>query len=745
MQEFQVKQGLDAQAVLSILLRQKWIVLITFLTFAGVVSYYSLSKPTQYVSSAVLYFDNSTKNPVLDILGKNAGLRTLDIGYYDILMSTDHFKRRLRSELQRDLLDQKGQTYVDHVADLIGQSSVNLRSYKETNQFIEIAGVSTDSFLVRRLVDVATNLLKTRAAELDREDLDASIQFIDDQIEVTKTNLEKTELALQALKKKTDAIAGEAEGPLNKIILMKEKLAELETQVQIRSSNLQALNAQLDSIQRRMTGQGIGPGKESQDEKRLKTQIEDLQARKAAILQRAGGGNDGELERIDADIVKLREQYVTLLSSYTPSSELSTTGDLNELWKSIFTKKNNEEVELFILKAQARLYSGLIRNFELKNPNLLQDAIDMTRLNRSKQVFEETLNSLIKQKENFSIQMFGTTGNLKIVDPAKPPIAIYRNVYTTILVGSMLGLLIGVALAFGIEYLDTTIRNQEAISAITNIPVIGFIPPIEPEVSNNGAPSLKEQLMKKIKRETLHEDEDKNLLRKRAMISQFNPRSFVSESYRTLRTNIQFANIDSPIQSIVIGSSGPGEGKTTTAVNLAISFADMGLQVCLVDADLRKPKHHILFDIQDSQGLADCILAGASVEGVIKPTRIKNLKLLTNGTNALNHPEIFSSMKMRQLMDDLKGRFDMVIYDTPPILLLTDSIILSSRVDGVILVVKHGLTERASLQEAISALKNVRANILGIMFNGYVTERKGYYRYAREQYYQDTIKEETSA
>ncbi len=737
MQDIQVKQGLDTQAIFQIIFRHKWVVLTVFLLFAVIVSYYSLTKPTQYVSSAIVYFDNSTKNPVLDLLGKNAGIRSLDIGYYDILITTDDFVRRLRDEMRVELRPVKDEAYIEHALGLIGKGTVSLRPHRESAQFIEMVAVSTDSFLVRRLVNVATTVLKRRAAELDREDLEGSIRFIDDQVEISKTNLEKTELALQALKKKTDAVAGDAEGPLNKMILMKGKLAELETQVQIRTSNLYALEAQLDSLQRRMTGQAARPEKESDDERRLKLQIEELQSRKAIILQRVEGNpNDAELERIDAQLNKLREEYVAVLSSYNTSNEIATTGDLNDLWKNIFAKKNNEEVELFILRGQVRLYSGLIRNFELRNPNLLQDAVDMTRLTRSKQVYEETLNSLIKQKESFSIQMFGTTGNLKIVDPAREPVAIYRNVYTMMVVGSMLGLIFGVALAFGIEYLDTTIRSQETIASITNIPVIGMIPPIEPESNSNGSLSLSKKLLPWLHRAEFVENEDKNLTRKRAMISQFNPRSFVSESYRTLRTNLQFANIDTPLRSLVVGSSGPGEGKTTTAVNLAISFADMGLRVCLVDADLRKPKHHILFDLKDSPGLADCILNNVSVSQALQQTRIPNLQLLTIGTGALNHSEIFSSKKMQSVMEEVQKSFDIVLYDTPPLLLLTDSIILASRVDGVILIVKYGLTERSNLQQAISAVKNVRANILGIVFNSFVPERKGYYRYAQESYYE---------
>lgn len=744
MQDVQVKQGIDTQAIIGTILRHKFIVLFVFLTFTTVVSYYSLSKPTLYRSSSILYFDNSTNNPVLDILGKNSGLKPIDAGYYDVIMTTDLFNQRFREELGTELRKFRDESYVQNALLSVSSSQISLRPYKEAVQFVEISAVSTDSFLVQKMVEVATVLLKLRSAEIDREGLQSGIKFIEDQIEITKSNLEKTELALQQLEKKTDMISKNNEGPLNKVILMKEKSAELETQIQIRQSNLHALEAQLDSIQSRLTGRAVRPEKELQAEVRLKNQIEELQSKKAELFQKLGvsaSDDNQDIKKINEQIAKLREEYVQILSTYNTGSDNVISGDMNEMWKNVFSKKNDEEIELFILKGQARLYAGLIRNFELKNPNLLEDAIDIKRLNRSKQVFEETLNSLIKQKENFSIQFFGITGNLKIIDPAKPPEAIYRKVFTNIFIGSVLGLLIGVALAFGMDYLDTTIKNNEHINSITNLPVIGIIPPIEisdmPEGTGGESTAIVDRL--KFKKRTNVEIEDKNIVRKKAMISQLNSRSFVSESYRTLRTNIQFANIDTPLRSILVGSSGPSEGKTTTAVNLAISFADMGHKVCLVDTDLRKPKHHLLFEVNESPGLADSVLDSVDLDRTIQNTTIKNLHVLTIGANAINHSEIFSSMRMSLLMNELEKKFDLVVYDTPPILLLTDSIILSSRVDGVLLVVKYGMTEKQNLQNAITALKNVRANIIGIVFNDYSGERRSYYRYAYDSYY--TVKE----
>ncbi len=737
-EEVEIKEGIDIHAVWQIISQHKWIVLSVFLLFTSIVSYYSLSKPTLYRSSAILFYDKSSSNPVAELLGGKGGGgydSPIDFGYYEILLQTDLFNKRFRDAVMADLAKTRDAAYINQISNQISASQISLKPYKEKPQFIEIAALSYDSFLVRKLIEVCTDQLKKRATEIDHEGLQNSIYFIDEQIEITRTNLEKAEIDLQSLKKRSDISSKENEGPLNRIILMKDKLSELETQIQIRNANLSSFSAQLDSIQRRVSGTSNGSVQSSPEESRIKNEIELLTYQKAGIFEKMGNDayNNSEVKRIDERLADLRNQYYSILSSASSKGETSLGGDQTQLWKNIFEKKNSEEIEYILLKGQARLYTGLIKNFEIKNPNVFQDAIDINKLVRLKQIYEETLNSLIRQKESFSIQFYGNTGDLKIIDPAKEPSAIYNKVFTNIIVGSVLGLLIGIALAFGFEYLDNTIKTVESISSITNIPIIGKIPPID---IGSGGELVTEKVRKRFSTKAQVEPEtDRNTLRKRAMISQFSPRSFVSERYRALRTNIQFANIDTPIRSILIGSSGPGEGKTTTAVNLGISFADMGHRVCLVDADLRKPKHHILFEINESPGLCDVVLQNLDVDSVIQSTSVKNLSVLSVGANAQNHTEIFSSIRMSFLMKELEKKFDLIIYDTPPVLLLTDSIILSSRVDAVILIVKYSFTQKQYLHGAILALKAVHANLMGLVLNDYADERKNYYQYAYDSYY----------
>ncbi len=206
------------------------------------------------------------------------------------------------------------------------------------------------------------------------------------------------------------------------------------------------------------------------------------------------------------------------------------------------------------------------------------------------------------------------------------------------------------------------------------------------------------------------------------------PKSPVAEAYRTLRTNIQFSGVEKEIRSIVVTSSGASEGKTTTSCNLAVAFAQSGKTVLLVDADLRKPKLHHHFDISNSMGLTKVLLED-ELRGYTVNSKIKNLTLLTAGVTPPNPSEMLGSTRMKNLLNKAKETYDMVIIDSPPVGYVTDASLLSSFVDGTILVVATGQTEVKAAQYAKQQLENVNANILGTVISKIPTNGGGYYRH----------------
>lgn len=206
------------------------------------------------------------------------------------------------------------------------------------------------------------------------------------------------------------------------------------------------------------------------------------------------------------------------------------------------------------------------------------------------------------------------------------------------------------------------------------------------------------------------------------------PKSIAAESYRTLRTNIQYSSFDKEYRVIVVTSSEPGEGKSTTSGNLALCMAQGDKKVILIDCDLRKPSLHKKFKISNLVGLSDVMIGKEDLTTAIHRYN-KNLVLLTSGKIPPNPSEMLSSKAMSNLLETLKENFDYIILDTPPVQAVTDSQILSTKADGTILVVRAEKTKKESVQNAVSLLKKVNANIIGTVLNGIDVSRNKYYYY----------------
>ncbi|OBZ11235.1 MULTISPECIES: CpsD/CapB family tyrosine-protein kinase [Bacillales] len=219
---------------------------------------------------------------------------------------------------------------------------------------------------------------------------------------------------------------------------------------------------------------------------------------------------------------------------------------------------------------------------------------------------------------------------------------------------------------------------------------------------------------------------------KRQIITLTNPRSPISESYRALRTNIEFSSIDEKLQVLMVSSAGPGEGKSTTITNLAVTFAQSEKKVVLIDADLRKPTAHHTFSISNRWGLSSVISQQCSLEEVLQVTDIPNLDVITSGAIPPNPAEMMNSKRMTAIIAQLRGMYDIILIDTPPLLAVTDAQIVATKSDGVILVVDQGKVKREIAGKAVKNLESVNARILGVVLNNVkrrANEESYYYYY----------------
>ena len=332
------------------------------------------------------------------------------------------------------------------------------------------------------------------------------------------------------------------------------------------------------------------------------------------------------------------------------------------------------------------------------------------QLNEAQLRYTEAFNSLNELQQDQA----KASSNIVPLEAAVPdynPIS-PRTLMNTIM-AAVVGALVALGLIFLIEYLDDTVKTQEQVLADTGLSTLGAIAKIK--VS----------------------DPTESLI-------VFNsPRDPLSEAYRVLRTNLSFSAIDSDLNTIVVTSASPGEGKSTTTANLAAVMAQAGKRVIIVDSDLRRPTQHRIFGLGNSHGLTTALLDNLTPANMhLKDTKVRGLRILTSGPIPPNPAEILSSQRMGNLIDELSEEADIVLFDTPPVLSVTDAAVLATQTGGTLFVVEVGKTRRDTLAQAVSRIDNTNASILGVLFNRIKPSHDSYYYY---QYYSSYSEEGTKS
>lgn len=323
----------------------------------------------------------------------------------------------------------------------------------------------------------------------------------------------------------------------------------------------------------------------------------------------------------------------------------------------------------------------------------------ISALNSQLSLQETTYEAYLRNLSEIRLAEAQETNILSVIEPAQVPVRPVRpRVLLNTLIAALLGGMIGLGIAFLIEILDDTIKNESDIARFN----LGTLASIE-RMDTGG---------------------------QRALVSTLGNRSPIIEAYRMLRTNIRFALVDEELHSLVVTSPAPGEGKSTTAANLAMVIAQSGQKTILVDADLRRPVQHSIFKLPNHEGLTTALIErGGDLRRYLQGTNVEGLQVLSSGPLPPNPAELLGSQRMRDLLHELEQAADIVILDMPPVLAVADSSLVASEASGVLLVLRANATRMHTAEKAIDQLRSVKARMLGVVLNGVRAGAQGYYYY----------------
>jgi len=354
-----------------------------------------------------------------------------------------------------------------------------------------------------------------------------------------------------------------------------------------------------------------------------------------------------------------------------------------------------------------------------------------------------------KQNETLVSARLGglRTSNIKIIDRALVPGGPFTpNTRKNLLMALLVGLIGGLGLIFAVEYMDNTVKGPEDAEKLTGLPSLGIIPHLSADGTKKhngqtGTYGFSYGAENAVGDKTMPEVNEIEL------INHLFPKFSISEDYRTVRTSILFSNADRQPKTICFTSSHPQEGKTATVSNMAVSFAQLEGKVLLVDCDMRKPRLHKVFKVRNMVGLSGCLTGKVSFEDAVQKTGIENIWILPSGPHPPNPAELLNSRRMKELLAEVRERFDIVLLDTPPVLAVIDPVTISSITDCTVLVVRAGKTTRKPLARAVAEIRKAKSEIVGVIFNEVKIGRQGdagpYYHYYQYEYASST--DETKA
>lgn len=570
-------------------------------------------------------------------------------------------------------------------------------------RILKISFEHTDPALAAAIVNTTSKVFIQRSFDSKTQQFTETSSWLDRSTRELKTKMEQAEQALANYTQRNEifSLDGNQSLTTDKLATLHAQVMKAETERMLKESLYEEVKngrtAQLpDAFSDPKTGQ-------------LQQRLDDLKVQRSELSVKFGPENPR--------VAELDQKIKTLEGQAT-----DTRRTLEEKLRADYERSVRDERSLKVALEKAK--------GEAVQQN--QAAIQLSVLKQNADTAKTLYNDFLQKTNQAALQRVQQSKNLRVIEPAEVPGSpIGPQRMRTILIGLLVSLVGGIGLAFFLEYLDNTVKSVEDVERVAQLPTLAVIPSITTVTARALAAKQKEMKTASSGETALQpsfaQAGEQGKLTKLVTLDQL---SSVVEAYRMLRTSVLLSAAGSPPKTILFTSGQPGEGKTTTAINTAISLSQLGSSVLLIDADLRRPSVHRAFKMSQAQGLSTFLSRQVDIEPLIQKLWVPNLSVLPCGPIPPNPAELISSERMRELLKQLAGRYDHILIDSPPLINVTDPVILSTMVDGVIMVVHAGRSTRDIVRRARQELSSVGAKIFGVVLNNLDVKREGYDSYA---------------
>jgi polysaccharide biosynthesis transport protein len=706
--------------VLSVLVRRRWVILGAFIPIFAAVALYTLRQPKVYEASASMIIEVAAPH-VLDSQVQDVSDSATSGYWWSREYTETQFKVIMSRAVSERVVEKLGLDRdpsflgVEGVADpkrrdefmkqidaaTLLQSKISVIPVKDSR----IARIVLEDSSPQRAALLANEVAEAYIAEtlgLRLKTSESANRWLEDRLAELEQKSKHSELAVYDFKKDADMLT-----------------TSLEDRASMISQRLNAYNGALTEVRTRIAGLRA----RVEALKRLHSSADDPKNPEwSAVLSSAPEKSlVSELrlryftERNDCST--LTERYLSdhpkmvACQDRLKSARADLVAELNNIVRSA-------EAEQFEAEARERNLNGLLEAAKAEAFVVNKKQIEFDSLKREADNNQRLYDMVLKRLKDTELSGMLRTSNARILDSARPAFTPVRpKVQSSLLLGFMLALVGSLGLAFLLEQLDNTINSQVDVEERVGLPFLGFVPRL-PEAK--GKP-----------------DKDHELFVYR------NPKSSVAEACRAIRTNLLFMTPDRPLRTMLVTSSGPREGKTTTVINTGITMAQSGSRVLLVDTDMRRPRLHKAFGVANDLGVSSVIVGEANLIQAVKSTEVPNLFLVPCGPIPPNPAELFHAKAFKDFVEEAANSFDRVIFDSPPVNAVADPLVLSTQVDGVLIVFRAAETPRALAQQALRTLRAVKAHVLGAILNDVDVgdSRYGYYYEAYRRYGYDDAKD----